>query len=230
MSLINFYTQTSVKAPKYINPGYKTHGIDVPFQWLLAGGTGCGKSNLTLNALVLFNKTFHEIILSVKSADEPLYQHLIDKLPNVIVYENGSVPDINDFATVKDGKVKSKDKKQRLIIFDDLVLENASIQKQIAFYWIKGRKVGGGISCCYISQSFYMIPKQIRINTSIITLGRNLQKRDLREIIRIFPTDMTAEQFYSLYMRMTNDPMNTMTIFIKKKCIRQNIIGEEVSL
>ena len=54
------------------------------------------------------------------------------------------------------------DNTSKLIIFDDLVFEGRQTQEQIEQYFIRGRKAGW--SMIYISQSYFGIPKTIRIN------------------------------------------------------------------
>ncbi|KAF4127509.1 hypothetical protein GN958_ATG23314 [Phytophthora infestans] len=83
------------------------------------------------------NKTFHEIIVCVKSRDEPLYDHLFDKLGNksVLFFEDGAVPPTTIYS-IKDeerNKLKRIDKYQRFIIFDDLILE--TFKRNIWFSW-----------------------------------------------------------------------------------------------
>jgi hypothetical protein len=230
MSKINFYNLVP-KGDKKINPNYGTHGIEVPFRMLIAAPSGSGKTNALMNLIVHFDKTFHEIIICVKSADEPLYNMLIEKLPAsaVQVFEAGEVPPITDYSKVdeKTKRLKRIDKKQRLIVFDDLITDR-NANKIASEYYIKGRKVG--FSMCYISQSFYQIPKIIRDNTQLFILGRNLLKRDLRMVLSAFPSEYTLDEFTDLYNELTNEDLDTVLINIDKKYISRNIIGEKIRL
>jgi hypothetical protein len=182
-----------------------------------------------MNLIMHMDKTFHEIIICVKSADEPLYEMLINKLKNIVVFENGEVPPITDYSKIdeKTKRLKRIDKKQRLIVFDDLITDRNANAKA-AEYYIKGRKVG--FSMCYISQSFYQIPKIIRDNTQLFILGRNLLKKDLRMILSVFPTELTLDEFVNLYNDLTSEDLDTALINIEKKYIAKNIIGERIKL
>lgn len=228
MSKINFYNLVP-KGEKKINPNYGTHGIEVPFRMLIAAPSGSGKTNALMNLIVHFDKTFHEIIICVKSADEPLYNMLIEKLKNIQVFEAGEVPPITDYSKIDDKtkRLKRIDKKQRLIVFDDLITDR-NANKIASEYYIKGRKVG--FSMCYISQSFYQIPKIIRDNTQLFILGRNLLKRDLRMVLSAFPSEYTLDEFTDLYNELTNEDLDTVLINIDKKYISRNIIGEKIRL
>lgn len=228
MSKINFY-ELLPKKEKNINPNYNVHKIEIPFRMLIAAPSGSGKTNMLMCLITLMDKTFHEIIICVKSADEPLYNMLINKLPNITVFENGDVPPITNYSTMdeKTKRLKRIDKKQRLIVFDDLITDR-NANRLANEYYIKGRKVG--FSMCYISQSFYQIPKIIRDNTQLFILGRNLLKRDLRMVLSAFPTELTLDEFTELYNELTSEPLDTMLIDINKREIRQNITGESINL
>lgn len=227
MSKINFYSLT--KSEKTINPNYEKHGIKVPFRMLIAAPSGSGKTNALMNLILAMDKTFHEIIVCVKSADEPLYQMLDQKLQNgVRFYEDGEVPPITDFS-IKDakGKLKRIDKLQRLIVFDDLILDKAA-NRRAAEYYIKARKLG--FSMCYISQSYYQTPKFIRDNCQYFILGRNLLKKDLRMILTIFPTELSIDEFSNIYNELTAEPLDVIIIDIEKRLVRRNITGEPIKL
>ena len=228
MSKINFYNLVP-KGEKKINPNYSTHGIEIPFRMLIAAPSGSGKTNALMNLIMHMDKTFHEIIICVKSADEPLYNMLINKLKNVVVFENGDVPPITDYSKVdeKTKRLKRIDKKQRLIVFDDLITDR-SANKLASEYYIKGRKVG--FSMVYIGQSYYQIQKLIRDNVQYFLLGRNLLKKDLRMILSTFPTELTLDEFVDIYKNLTDEPLDTILIDIEKKRIRRNIVGNPINL
>lgn len=221
--MINFYSL--VKSKKTINPNYDKHGIEIPFRMLIAAPSGSGKTNTLMNLITHMDKTFHQIIVCVKSSDEPLYQMLEDKLKHVIIYENGEVPDLCEFSRIdeKTKKIKRNDDLQRLIIFDDLITHKKANQMALEYY-IKGRKVG--FSMVYIGQSFFQIPKMIRDNCQYFILGKNLLKKDLRLILSVFPVELTLDEFSHLYSELTQEPLSTIIIDIQKKSLRKNIVGD----
>lgn len=220
---INFYNHIK-KKETVLNPNYNSHGLNVPFRMLIAAPSGSGKSNMCLNLIHIMNKTFHEIIICVKSADEPLYEMLDTRLKGLVqIYESGEVPPIETYS-IKDentGKLKRIDKKQRLIIFDDLILDKKA-NAIAAEYYIKARKLG--FSMVYIGQSFFQIkPKMIRDNCQYFILGKNLLKKDLRLILTCFPSELKLDDFVNLYNQLTEEPMSCVLIDIEKRTIRRNI-------
>lgn len=228
MSKINFYEL--IKPTKTINPGYKTHGIKVPFRMLMAAPSGAGKTNALLNLLFHMDKTFHEIIVCVKSSDEPLYQRLENCCKNVIFYEGGEVPSITEYSIPdpkKPGRLKKIDDNQRLIVFDDLITDRKA-NMMAAEYYIKARKLG--FSMVYIGQSYFQIPKMIRDNCQYFILGRNLLKKDLKMILSCFPCELTIDDFTRIYNDNTREPLDILLIDIENKSIRPNIIQPKIDL
>ena len=177
---VNFYDTLRKDRPA-INPNKEIHGIDVPFRMVIASGSGTGKTHALCRLIWSMGKTFHEIIICVLSSDEPLYEMIADRLntpkkTGIIFYERGEVPDIKSFQIVQqNGRTKRADNLQRLIVFDDLVLEKGA-NKMIEEFYIKGRKLG--FSSVYISQNFFQIPRIVRLNTQYFIIGRNIQKKD----------------------------------------------------
>ena len=228
MSKVNFYE--TIKQSKSINPNISIHGISVPFRAIIAAPSGAGKTHALCNLILQMDKTFHEIIICVLSSDEPLYGMIEDRLgDSVKFYEGGEVPPLSDFTIVdpKTKKIKRKDDLQRLIVFDDLVLNKKSnaIAQQ---YYIKARKFG--FSMLYISQSYFQTPKMIRDNCQIFILGKNLLKKDLRMILNVFPTDLSLDDFSHLYQQLTNEPLDTIVLDIAKRTLRRNIIGDPMQI
>ena len=211
--MINFYE--IVKQDKKLkNPHYKNHQIELPFRMCIASGSGTGKTNSLMNLLTLMDKTFHKIIVCVKSFNEPLYEHLVAILKDKVeVYEDGDVPPMTN-----DGLSK-------LIIFDDLLYDKQGPIKQ---YYIRGRKKG--YSSVYISQSFHGIPMDIRKNCQYFILGRSLLDKDLKIILTSFTSNLTREEFIKIYRAFTDKPLDVMLIDIDKKRIVHNINKKVISL
>lgn len=211
--MINFYE--IVKQDKKLkNPHYKNHQIELPFRMCIASGSGTGKTNSLMNLLTLMDKTFHKIIVCVKSFNEPLYEHLVAILKDKVeVYEDGEVPPMTN-----DGLSK-------LIIFDDLLYDKQGPIKQ---YYIRGRKKG--YSSVYISQSFHGIPMDIRKNCQYFILGRSLLDKDLKIILTSFTSNLTREEFIKIYRAFTDKPLDVMLIDIDKKRIVHNINKKVISL
>lgn len=228
--MFNFYQLVKQKT-KFLNPQYEATGFKIPFRMCISSASGTGKSNLCINIIHALNKSFHKIVLCVKSADEPLYQFLKEKLDNKVqIFENGDIaPLIEDTEETDKNIVRGGYRLSKLIIFDDLYLENKAVQERIKQFYIRGRKFG--YSCIYISQNFYGIPLDIRKNSNILVLGRGLLSRDLKMILSSVAgsSDKSSlHAFESAYKRFTAEEMSVCIIDVEKKIARNNIYLKEL--
>jgi hypothetical protein len=213
MDFINFYTLTK-KEKKFNNPQYNKHKIEIPFRMCISAPSGSGKTSFLCNILTAFDNTFYQIVICLKNKAEPLYEMIEEKLnkksSQVVIYEDGEIPKLTNYG---------KDGKPRLIVFDDLLYDNQSEIKQ---YFIRGRKVGH-FSCIYISQSYFKIPKDIRVNCQYIVLGRNLLKRDLNIILQEISSDLSLDELMKYYSLATEEPMHVLFIDLVNRNLRHNL-------
>ena len=69
---------------------------------------------------------------------------------------------------------KSNKKWKLLISFDDMianVLSNKTLQRAVTELFIRGRKLN--ISLVFITQSYFAVPKNIRLNSKIALINLN---------------------------------------------------------
>lgn len=173
---------------KNFNPQYgKLHYLEIPFRMLIIGPSGSMKTNAVIDLFKNTNNTWTKIIVCCKSKEEPLYQFMDMKIP-ITFYEGVSaIPSIEDLELDK--------KDQTLIIFDDLVAEKN--QKPMLDYFLRGRKFG--ISMVYIAQSYYSIPKFIRINATHFIFKSLASVNDLKMVFREHSFTRDLEGLLTLY-------------------------------
>jgi len=142
------------------NPNYKEHKLNLPFRMLIIGGSGAGKTQTLMNLIRIMNGTFNNIHIITKNKSEPLYEYLESKVDNGLTITEGinSAPNLDDFDK----------KEQSLIVMDDLVLEKK--QKQLEQYFIRARKLN--CSLVYLSQSYFAVPKMMRMNLNYLIIKR----------------------------------------------------------
>lgn len=101
--------------------------------------------------------------------------------------------------------------KQKLIIFEDQVFEGRERLEIVKSYFSRGRNAG--FSVILTSQSWYSIPKAIRLNANYVMLFKQCNMKDIRLTLSEFPgINMTLEQFVKAYQIATDKPMNFMLI------------------
>ena len=212
-SLVNFYELKEVrdmKEPSY-NPHFKENDTEIPSRICIVGASGSGKTTSLLNFLLISPNTFGHITIVTKQS-EPLYEYLEKKLKGkniTIYYELDKLPEPRDFP--------NKDL-QNLLVFDDQVVTRN--QSKIINYFIYGRKVGSGITCVYLTQSYYSVPKTIRAQLSYIWIVKIGQRRDLnliladsgglveKDVLRKLYEESTSETFSFLKINLNTIDLN----------------------
>jgi hypothetical protein len=184
------------------NPNFHLHKLKIPMRMCVVAPSGSGKTNFVINLLRLFSAgdgTFATCLILTKNKDEPLYNWLADKCPQISIQEGLSkMPRIDDF-----------DKKDNhLIIFDDLVLSKDLSMVENAY--IRCRKIN--ISVVFISQSYFKIPKMIRLNTNYFVLLKLPSNRDLNMILSECGVGLTKEELLKIYDYATKDKFQPLLI------------------
>ncbi len=190
--MINFYDKIPKDMRKtYHNPGFKKHRTVIPSRWLVIAASGGGKSTFALQYIHDSSGTYEHIAVCLKSRHEPLYEFLEKKIPpeSLTFYEN-TVPQISELENYK----------QSLIIFDDLIV-NKNLQTQIADFYIRSRKFG--ITCMYLSQSYFSIPKIIRGQANYIVIKKLASDKDLALILREYSFNISQERLIQIYKKVT---------------------------
>ena len=141
-----------------------------PYRTLIIGSSGSRKTNASLN---LINKQpdIHKTYLCAKDPYEAKYQLLIHKRERAglkhlndpkdfIKYSNDMqdiYKNIEEYNTDKERKV--------LIVFDETIadmINNKKLNSIITELFIRGRKLN--ISLTFITQSYFKVPKDVRLN------------------------------------------------------------------
>lgn len=201
-----------IKTPKVHNPNFKEHGIIVPFRMIICGSSGSGKTNFLLDLIHRMSGTFTNIYVCLRSKDEPLYNFLEDRIKEGLTfYEVQGAGDIPDLDSLEE---------QSLMVFDDLVSAGKDVQTKIAEYYIRARKKQ--VSCVYISQSYFAIPKIIRQQASYIVLKKINSSKDLSLILKEFPLDIKIDELKRIYASASKGIEQFLLIDINKNEFRRN--------
>lgn len=206
--------------PKVNNPGFKEHGITIPARILVVGASGSMKTNCVLNLVKLMKNTFEEIIVFCRDRDEPLYNHLSSKVHGdqirFIEVKNGSkIPTCKEIGA---------DKKQRLVIFDDLCLLPKREQVPISEFFTTGRKFL--MTTIYITQSYFETPKTIRSQCNYLFLKKIRGEGDLKMILREYKLGLKIKDLMLYYKYAIRDEESFLLIDLQtnteNKMFRKN--------
>jgi Tfp pilus assembly pilus retraction ATPase PilT len=162
---------------------------------LICGNSGSGKTSTLMNLIYNMSDTFEEVIIVCKSKAEPLYEYLEekytkDKSVKIMEWKDG-LPDIDKFDK----------EKQRLLVFDDLV--NEKNQAVISEAFIRARKKN--CSLCYLSQSYYAVPKMIRNNLTYIIIKQLSSLKNLTMVMREYSLGVDKKEMKEMYDDATSD-------------------------
>ena len=62
------------------------------------------------------------------------------------------------------------------------------------------------ISFVFITQSYFQVPKNIRLNTSHYFIAKILNKRELQQIAINHSSDINTKDFANIYRKCTDEP------------------------
>ena len=94
-----------------------------------------------------------------------------------------------------------------LIVFDDMIadmISNSSLDSIVTELFIRGRKLN--ISLVFITQSYFKVPKDVRLNTTHFFITKILNKRELQQIAINHSSDISTKDFINIYRECTAEP------------------------
>lgn len=196
------------KKPK-LDVNFKNHQILPNSMICCIGGTGSGKTNSLMDFLNRKTDAFYEIILFTGSTfDEPLYNHLQNKIPDMQVFN-----DIKELPPLSEFDNDDKDK-EKLIIFDDFTDLNSREMVKINEYVKSGRKYG--FTCWLMVQSYTACPKTIRRNINYFIIYKLNDNGSINHIIRTHNIhNVDKDIFRNAYDDATQEPRNFLMVDMK---------------
>ena len=98
-------------------------------------------------------------------------------------------------------------KRKMLIVFDDMIsdmINNKELNPVVIELFIRGRKLN--ISIVFITQSYFKVPKDVRLNSTHFFIMRIPNKRELQQIALNHSSDIDFKDFITIYKRCTAEP------------------------
>ena len=154
-----------------------------------------------------------------KYLDKPEYQSLIKKRenagindlndPNAVIEYSNTMDDVYD--NIDDYNTKRK--RKFLIVFDDMItdiMNNKRFQAIIKELFIRCRKLN--ISLAFIIQSYFSVPKEVRLNSTHYLIVKIHNKKELQQIAINHSADIDYKDFLKIYRSCTKEPYSFFTI------------------
>ena len=185
---------------------------DHPYRILIVGGSGTGKTNALLN-LINNHPDIDKIYPYAKEPYEKKCQYLINKREKVgldhfddpkafMEYSNDMqdlYKNIEDHNPIKKCKI--------LIAFDDMIadmINNIKLNPIVTELFIRGRKLN--ISIVFITQPYFKVPKDVRLNSTLFFIMKIPNKRELQQVALNHSSDIDFKNFMKIYKKYTAKP------------------------
>ena len=200
--MINFDDYTNENKTEH-NPNW-AHIPGHPYRILIIGGSGSGKTNALLN-LIENQPDIDKIYLYAKDPYEAKYQYLINKRERVGINHfndpKAFIEYSNDMHNVYKNidEYKPDEENKILIVFDDMIadmIRNKKLNSIVTELFIRGRKLN--ISLVFITQSYFKVPKDVRLNTTHFFIAKIPNKRELQQIALNHSSDISTKHFINI--------------------------------
>ena len=110
-------------------------------------------------------------------------------------------------------KYNPNKKRKLLTVFDDRIddmLSNIKLNPIVTEFFIRGRKLN--FPLVFIKQSYFRIPKTIRLNSTHYFVIKIPSKRELQKIAFNHSADIDFQDYINLYKKSTAEPYSFLVI------------------
>ena len=108
--------------------------------------------------------------------------------------------DINDY----------NKKRKRIVLIVSHVMSNKKVQQLLKELFIRCRELN--ISLCFLTQSYFSVPKDVRLNCAQYNIFKLNKKRELQNVAINHSAHIDYKDFVKIYRDCTKEPYNFLTI------------------
>ena len=203
------------------NENNKDDNKNWPYRMLTIEPSGSGKNSALLNLIQKQDNDslVDKIYLYAKDLSEPKYQFLIKKRedagiknlddPSAFIEYSNTMDDV--YNNIDDYNPKRK--RKILIVLDDMkadVMTNNKFRTIIKELFIRCRKLN--ISLAFIAQSYFKVPKDLRLNSTYYLIMKVHSRKELQNIAFNHSADIDYKDFLKIYLNCTKEPCSFLTI------------------
>ena len=197
------------------NENHKEHNekwLYIPnhlYRILIIRGSGSGKTKTLLN-LINEQDAIGKTYLHVKDLSESKYEFFIKKREDVGINHSNDPSAFIECSNIMDDIYENIDdynpsrKRKILIAFDDMIADivtNKKFHTIIKELFIRSRKLN--TSLVFITQSFFSVPKDVRLNSPHYLIMKINNKRELQNIGINHSADIDYNDFVKIYRECT---------------------------
>ena len=182
---------------------------DHSYRIVIIGGSRLGKTNTLLN-LINKQNDIDKIYLYEKDLSESKYKVLIKKRenagvknlndPNAFIECSNMMDDVYENINNRD----SSRKRNILIVFDEMIADittNKQFHAIIKEMFIRCIKLN--ISLVFITQSYFSVPKDVRLNSKHYLIMKINNRKELQNIAINHSADIDYKEFMDIYRECT---------------------------
>ena len=190
---------------------------DHPYRILIIGGSGFGNANALLN-LINNQLDIDKIYLYAKDPYEAKQLYLINKREKVRLNRYDDPKAFSEYSNDMQDVYKNIDEYNSdkeckiLIVFDDIItdmINNEKLSSVVTDLFIRGRKVN--TSFVFITQSYFKVLKDVKLNTTHFFVMKILNKRERQHIAPNHSSDIKSKDFIKNEKR-TAEPYSFLVI------------------
>ena len=187
---------------------------------MITGGSGSGKTNALLN-LIKEQGDLDKIYFYAKYLSKARYELLIKRRkdagtkhfndPNAFIKCSNTMDDVYENTDV----YKPNKERKILIVFDGMIVDimiSKKFQAIIKDLFIRFRKLNMFIIIVFITQSYFSIPKDVRLNSTHYLIMKINNKRELQNIAINQSAYIDYKDFVKIYRECTKEPYSFLTI------------------
>ena len=148
-----------------------------------------------------------------KDPYEAKYQFLINKRkclglehfkePKAFIKSSNDMQDV--YKKINEHNI---DKERKIsIVFDEMIadmINNNKLNSIVTDLFIRDRKLN--ISPVFITQSYFKVPKEVRLNTTHNFIMKIPNNRELQQIATNYSSDMDLKDFVTIYKKCNTEP------------------------
>ena len=165
--------------------------------------------------LINGQKDIDKINLYARDLSEPKCEYLIKKRGHVEIKHVNNLNAFIECPNTMDDVYKNihdynpNRKRKILIVFDDMIADimtNKRFQAIIKELFIRCRKLN--ISLVFITQSYFSVPKDVRLNSTHYLIMEINNKKELQTIAINHSADIDYQDFMKIYRKFTKKAYN----------------------
>ena len=182
---------------------------DHPYRIIIVGGSGSGKTHALIN-LINEQNDIDKVYLYARDLSEPKYEYLIKKLEEVGIKHLNNPNAFIECSNIMDDVYENIDDHNPGRNMTVNIMTNKKFQAIIKELFIRCRKLN--ISLVFITQSYFSVTKDVRLNSSHYLIMKINNRKELQNTEIDHSTDIDYKDFVKNYRKCTKDPYNFFTI------------------